>query len=501
MAYFWLQPAALLCRPFKRLVKGRIIDPRSLQTRLTVGVVLTSLIGVGVVTVWVSWRTQEIMLDSHRQRAALVAERLQEDVRYYSKTMPSQAALVKVVDHRSTGDLAIWVDSPEGERLAQSETLTMGSWQTSGVSEALLSTPMPMGTDIISVQGWRLAVCSTSLELAGRPPATLYIANDITAAYQGLQRLLRMLLLTSLGLISLLAMAFALYIRRTLSPIRQLNRLAGQVTADTLDQPLTLAVAPTELQELVRTYNLMLARLDKAWGQQKRLVNDVSHELRTPLSLVQGYLESTLHRGHNLTEPQREGLEIAAAEARRTTRLLTQMLDLARLNNGQETLFLEPAQLEDIVHRAVVALTTTSPQAGDRLQVAIEAPAVARVDAQKLSLALAELIDNALRYSDPQQPVQIALSTQAPWATIQVKDQGIGIPDACQENIFDPFYRVDAARSRCSGGTGLGLTLTRSLVEAMGGQVSVQSQPGQGSVFTLHLPIQPHPSTHPPTHP
>jgi signal transduction histidine kinase len=264
---------------------------------------------------------------------------------------------------------------------------------------------------------------------------------------------------------------------------------------------LTLAVAPTELQELVRTYNLMLARLDKAWGQQKRLVNDVSHELRTPLSLVQGYLESTLRRGHNLTEPQREGLEIAAAEARRTTRLLTQMLDLARLNNGQETLFLEPAQLEDIVHRAVVALTTTSPQAGDRLQVAIEAPAVARVDAQKLSLALAELIDNALRYSDPQQPVQIALSTQAPWATIQVKDQGIGIPDACQENIFDPFYRVDAARSRCSGGTGLGLTLTRSLVEAMGGQVSVQSQPGQGSVFTLHLPIQPHPSTHPPTHP
>lgn len=493
MAYFWLQPVAPLFRsfrrPFRRLFKGRIIDPRSLQTRLTVGVVLTSLIGVGVVTVWVSWRTQEIMLDSHRQRAALVAERLQEDVRYYSKTMSSQTALVKVVDHRSTGDLAIWVDSPEGDRLAQSETLTMGSWQTSGVSEALLSTPMPMGTDTISVRGWRLAVCATSLELAGQPPATLYIANDITAAYQGLQRLLRMLLLTSLGLISLLAMAFALYIRRILSPIRQLNRLAGQVTADTLDQPLTLAVAPTELQELVRTYNLMLARLDKAWGQQKRLVNDVSHELRTPLSLVQGYLESTLRRGHNLTAPQREGLEIAAAEARRTTRLLSQMLDLARLNNGQETLFLEPAELEDIVHRAVVAVTTTNPQAGDRLRVAIDAPAVARVDAQKLSLALVELIDNALRYGDPHQPVQIDLSTQANWATIQVKDQGIGIPNACQEDIFDPFYRVDTARSRCSGGTGLGLTLTRSLVEAMGGQVSVQSQPGQGSVFTLHLPI------------
>ncbi|WP_071527202.1 sensor histidine kinase [Nodosilinea nodulosa] len=485
MAHFWLQPIT----PFRHLLRGHRVDPGSLQTRLTAGVVLASLVGVGALSAWMGWRMQEIMLNSHRQGTALIADRLQEDVRYYSDTMTPQEALDRVVDYRATGDLAIWVVTSTGDRLAQSETLTMGSWQTSGVSEALLSTPLPMGVKILPVQGWRLVVCASPLNLAGLPPATLYIADDITAEYQGLQRLMRMLLITSLLLISLLSVAFALYIRRTLSPIRQLNRLAGQVTADTLDQSLNLAAAPTELQELVRSYNLMLARLSKAWGQQKRLVNDISHELRTPLSLVQGYLESTLRRGQNLSEAQREGLEIAAAEASRTTRLLTEILDLARLNNGQGRLNLEPTDLEDVIHMAVAIAIDTQGCPAARVRVNACAPTVVQVDRQKLCSALIELLNNALRYGDPQQPVQVSLTTETGWATIQVQDQGAGIPAPCQGDIFEPFYRVDAARSRTSGGTGLGLTLVRSLVEAMAGQVTVQSQPNCGSVFTLRIPI------------
>jgi signal transduction histidine kinase len=433
---------------------------------------------------------QTIALNSHRQRTALVADRLQEDVRYYSTMMPAQEALTKVIDYRATGDLAIWVDGATGDRLAQSATLTMGSWQTAGVSNALVDTPIAMGIEIMPIADWRLVVCAEPLEIAGLPAATLYIANDITADYQGLQRLVRMLLLTGLGLNTLLAAAFALYIRRALSPIRQLNRLAGQVTADTLNQPLNLEAAPTELQELVRTYNLMLARLAKAWEQQKRLVNDVSHELRTPLSLVQGYLESTLRRGQNLTAAQREGLEIAATEADRTTRLLSEILDLARLSNGQRELKLEPADLSEIIREAVAVATqnqTDAPQA----QITVVAPAsvVAPVDRQKLHSILVELVDNALRHGHPQQPVQVSLSTQGGWATVQVQDYGAGIPFHCQDDIFDPFYRVDEARSRLSGGSGLGLTLVRSLIEAMGGSVTVESQPNQGSLFTLRFPI------------
>jgi signal transduction histidine kinase len=458
----------------------------SLQTRLTAGAVLTSLVGIGAVATWVGWRMQQIVLDSHRQRTTLVADRLREDVRYYSATMPAAEALDRVVNYRTAGDLAIWVETDAGDRLAESATLTMGSWQTSGVSAALLSQPMPMGTDFLSVQDWRLAVCATELNVAGLPPATLYIANDITADYLGLRRLQRLLLLASLGLTTLLAAAFALYIRRALSPMRQLNRLASQVTADTLDRPLNLESAPTELQELVRTYNMMLARLAKSWGQQKRLVNDISHELRTPLSLVQGYLESTLRRGHNLTPAQRQGLEIAAAEATRTTRLLTEILDLARLDNGQGVLQVEPTDLRDVAYEAIAL---AAAQADARVQVRDCEPVVALADRQKLRTALVELIDNALRYSDRQQPVAIALTQANGWATIQVQDQGPGIPAHCQEEVFAPFYRVDEARSRDSGGTGLGLTLVRSLLTAMGGTVAVASRPPHGTTFTLRLPL------------
>ncbi|MEA5450146.1 HAMP domain-containing sensor histidine kinase [Leptolyngbya sp. CCNP1308] len=494
MAYFWLHPIA----PFRHLLRRRKIDPGSLQTRLTAGVVLTSLVGVGALSSWMGWRMQQIMLDSYRQGTALIADRLQEDVRYYSAMMPPQAALDRVIDHRATGDLAIWVETLEGDsrsdpsrnRLAQSDVLTMGSWQTSGVSEALMGMAIPPGTKIVAVQGWQLVVCASPLEVAGLPPATLYLADDITADYGGMQRLLHMLLLTSLVLIILLSAAFAFYIRRTLSSIRQLNRLASQVTVDTLDQPLNLEAAPTELQELVRTYNLMLARLSKAWGQQKRLVNDVSHELRTPLSLVQGYLESILRRGQNLTAAQREGLEIAAAEASRTTRLLSEILDLARLGNGQGVLNLEPADLGDIVREAVALATQGQPKFSPvPVKVVASAAVVALVDRQKLRTALVELLDNALRYGNPHRPVEISLMCQGQWATVQVQDYGAGIPTDCQGDIFDPFYRVDEARSRSSGGTGLGLTLVRSLVEAMGGHVTLQSQPNQGTCFTLHLPL------------
>ncbi len=483
MANFRLPSIAPLLRPLRRWR----VDPASMQTRLTAGVVLTSLVGVGSMTTWMGWRMQQVMLYSHRQQAALVADRLQEDVRYYSQTMPAQEALTKVIDHRTMGDLAIWVETPTGDRLAESDTLTMGSWQTSGVSQALLNTPMPMGVDILPMAGWHLVVCASPLEVAGLPAATLYIANDITTDFQGLQRLIRLLLLTSLLLTSLLATAFALYIRRTLSPIRQLNLLASQVTAETLDRPLNLESAPTEVQELVRTYNMMLARLAKAWGQQKRLVNDVSHELRTPLSLVQGYLESTLRRGHNLTDAQREGLEIAAAEADRTTRLLTEILDLARLDNGQSILCLEEAELQDVMYEAV-ALATAQIGAETQIKVVECRPVVAKVDRKKLRTVLVELLDNALRYGDPHQPVQVSLGSVPGWAIIQVQDHGVGIPAHCQDDIFAPFYRVDEARSRCSGGTGLGLTLVRSLMVAMGGQVTVQSQPNQGSRFTLRIP-------------
>ncbi|MGB5973936.1 MAG: sensor histidine kinase, partial [Nodosilinea sp.] len=176
-------------------------------------------------------------------------------------------------------------------------------------------------------------------------------------------------------------------------------------------------------------------------------------------------------------------------EASRTTRLLSEILDLARLDNGQGAIALEHTDLQDIIHTAAAIATAAQPYSKARVKVKAWAQVIAKTDRQKLCTALVELIDNALCYGDPQQPVQVSLTTQGGWATIQVQDYGAGIPACCQSDIFEPFYRVDEARSRTSGGTGLGLTLVRSLVEALAGQITLQSQPGCGSVFTLRIPI------------
>ncbi len=486
MANFW--PKTIITQARSKLA------PNSLQARLTTGVVLASLLGIGSMAAWMGWRMQQILLDSHRQRTALVADRFEEDVQYYSTMMPPEEALQKVIDHRTSGDLAIWIKDADGALIAKSEILDMGSWQNAGISSVLLQNPIPRGLSLLPVGDWHLVVCSQAFTVDAWPHSTLYIADDITADYESMEQLIRTLLLTTLVIVTLLAVACALYIRRALKPIRQLNQNASEVTADTLaQQQLDPAPAPRELQELVRTYNLMLRRLSTAWDQQKRFVNDMSHELRTPLCVVQGYLDSTLRRGSNLTSPQREGLAVAAAETNRTVRLLEQLLELARLDSGQMPLNLAPADLEEVAREAIsMAEADYLPSFSAVSRITLtptDKPLIATVDEGNLRLVLIELLDNALRYSIPASPIAVKLIRRGGWAMIQVEDQGPGIPSSCQQNIFDPFYRVDENRSRSTGGTGLGLTLVRSMVEAMAGEIDVQSTPDQGSVFTIRLPL------------
>ncbi len=470
------------------------LAPNSMQTRLTVGVVMAALMGIGSMATWMGWRMQQILLDSHRQRTALVADRFAEDVRYYTMMMPPEEALQKIIDHRSSGDLAIWIKDSSGNLIAESETLNMGSWQNAGITPVLLNHAKPQGFFIFPVKDWYLIVCAQPLNLAAWPDSTLYVADDITADHQSMERMLRTLLLTTLLVVAVLAVAVAFYIRRALRPIRQLNRNASAVTADTLVQhQLDPAPAPQELKELVRTYNLMLRRLSTAWDQQKQFVNDMSHELRTPLSVVQGYLESTLRRGQNLTPPQREGLEVAATETNRTVLLLEQLLQLARLDSGQMPLNLVPLDLEIALKEAISMAEAdylTSVTTPSRITLEPCAPGlIAKGDEDKLRTAVVELLDNALRYSPPDSPITVRLRHGQEWAIIQVQDQGPGISAADQPHIFNPFYRIDDNRCRSTGGTGLGLTLVRSMVEAMAGQVSVQSQPSEGSIFTIRLPL------------
>ncbi len=465
-----------------------VVDPNSIQFRLTVGMVLASVIGIGGLTGWVNWRMRELLVENHKKNALAIATRLSEDVDLYERTAMAPQALSMAIDYREQPDVAIWVLAPDGNILAKSDTLGMGSWQVNGFSDALMTVAhnSANGLDVMNLQDRHLVTCSSPLTVGGEQIGTLYVVDDITEDQNSLHAITRALALSSLLAIGVGAIATSLYINRSMRPIRKMSRLAGNISASNLaSTQLEFDRAPTEVQELAQTCNMMISRLSAAWDQQRRFVSDVSHELRTPLTLVHGYLQSTLRRSDNLSVPQREGLEIAAEEADRTIKLLQELLDLARADGGHMRFHMECEPLDTVVKEVL----EMSQYASDRTVANLE-PVMAWTDRNRLKQVLINLVDNAMKYSADDQPVEVSLKKLGDRASIEVKDRGRGIPLADLTKIFDPFFRVDEDRSRATGGTGLGLSIVKTLVEGMNGTLKVQSKLGEGSVFAVSLPLK-----------
>ena len=464
-----------------------VVDPNSIQFRLTVGMILASTLGISGFTGWINLRMRQILVESHKDNALMIADRLEQDAGLYEESMIVKEAVYMAIDYREQPDIAIWVESADGTLLAESNTLSMGSWQVNGFAKKLMTEVANRpGLEVFELQNRHLVTCSSQLKIDDQVIGQLYVVDDITEDHESLNRITRTLALSSLLAICVGAIATSLYIRRSLHPIRKMSRLAGDISANNLaDTRLEFDKAPTEVQELAQTCNMMISRLSAAWDQQRRFVSDVSHELRTPLTLVHGYLQSTLRRSSNLTDPQKEGLEIAASEADRTIRLLQDLLDLARADGGHMRFNIEREPLQEVVKEVLETCNYVS----GRIQPELT-PVTALADRSRLKQVLINLIDNALKYSPDDRPIIVKLKPVGNYAYIEIKDKGRGIPLSDLTKIFDPFFRVDEDRSRATGGTGLGLSIVKTLVEGMNGTLKVQSKLGEGSVFTVALPIE-----------
>lgn len=464
-----------------------LLDVNSIRFRLTAGVVLVSTVTIGGVAIWLNWQLQQTLLASQQAAVAELSQRFKEDVGLYEDTMPTQAAVQKVIDHRAIGDTAIWVRTPDNTAFAQSETLSMGSWQAAGLTDVLQRLSPDPRLGLMTVGDRSLALCVSPLTIAGETLGTLYVVADITQERRTYLAMTRSLMMISGSAIVILAGLIAVYVGRSLQPVKSLSQQVMGVTAESLNATrLELDKTPTEVKELAHALDHTLERLAQSWEQQRRLVGDVSHELRTPLTLVQGYLQSTLRRCQTLTTVQRDGLETAASETDRTIQILNDLLVLARARMGHLQICAERLDLKQVVLDAVM----TADPPGDRIEVDIKvAPLWIRGDTNALRQVLLNLMANALNYSPADTTVLVNVFQQANRAVIQICDRGRGIPLADQAEIFQPFYRVEVDRSRATGGTGLGLAIVKTLLTQMRGSVNVQSSPGAGSTFTIQLPL------------
>jgi signal transduction histidine kinase len=462
----------------------RALDFRSLNLRIALEVAVLTTLGLGSVAAWTGWKMQQILIASHTQNVSYVADRFPRDVELFSDMLPLDAGLKKTIANVVTPGTLIWVKGTNGQLLAESTGFGPGA----PPSQALMNlAEMPLQPQIYQLGPRYWVLYGGDIAIKGQPIGRVYIAQDVTSDQQQLnaanQSLIGIFLLVIVIQLSLVLVR----IRQLLLPLESMSQMAGAISAEDLSQArLQVSDAPSEVKELVQAFNLLLGRLADAWEKQRQFVSDVSHELRTPLTIVQGYLQSLLRRSTNLTDVQREALETATSETERTVRLLQNLLDLARSENGSLQTRLGPVALDPLLREVAGAAQRGSQRS---VQVVAEAAVQGIADRDQLKQVLINLIDNAIKYSAPDRPVILKLTQTDSHAQIQVCDMGLGIALQDQGRVFDRFYRVDGARS--PGGYGLGLAITKSLVEGMGGQISLQSILNEGSTFTIVLPISP----------
>ncbi len=295
-------------------------------------------------------------------------------------------------------------------------------------------------------------------------------------------------LLQAGALAMVLSGVLALLISRSIVlPLQQLIAATQALAEGDLGARAPEDRGPLEIRQLARTFNTMGARLQATQEAERAFLANVAHDLRTPLTSIQGFAQALLDGTAASEESRQQAAQAIYEEARRLERLTTALLDLARLEAGamqMEKLLLDLGKLAE---RRTERFRPRAEQAGLSLRCTHPStPLLVIGDENRLAQAIDNLLDNALRYTPPGGSVVVRLEATPTEILLTVADTGDGIPPEAIPHLFERFYRADPARG--GAGAGLGLAIVQQIVRAHGGRISVESRPGQGSRFTLHLP-------------
>jgi two-component system OmpR family sensor kinase len=292
----------------------------------------------------------------------------------------------------------------------------------------------------------------------------------------------------AVALLAAVGLAGSAVTRRVFGAIDGIAQQARRIGEANLDERLPHPGTDDEMGHLVDTLNEMLERLEGTFDTQRRFTADASHELRSPLSRLRTEIEITLRRPRDVPDYVAT-LRSCLEEVERLTMLVEELLMLARLDAGEERGPVEPVALNVLAEDAV---RRTGASARDR-QVEIVLDIVTRVAARvapaPASLVLANLLDNAIKFSPPGGKVTVRVAADGDDAVMSVADEGPGIADADLPFLFDRFYRGASARAGTIAGVGLGLALSQAIVRAYGGRITAANGPVRGALLTVSLPL------------
>jgi signal transduction histidine kinase len=448
----------------------------SLRFRLIVAFALVILVAVGAVYLFASQTAGgEIRRFGERIEQARFSRVGFELFRHYHQQGDWEGVQPYVEQWGSLYGQRIIVTDSSGVVVADSEGELMGQQYHAETPGRPLSPPPP------------LPMLGT---MEGESAGTLYINPDPSASFpspRSLSRAIgRFLIWGALAAVAIAVLLTFFLSRRMLAPVKALVVAARRLGQGDFSHRVEFKDRG-EMGELAQAFNSMASDLERTEQLRRNMVADAAHELRTPLSNIRGYIEA-IHDG--LKQPDAETIGALDQDVALLTRLVDDLQELSMADAGELKLNCQPEEIASLISQTVASVRSQAEKKG--ISVSADLPGglpPVDVDRNRINQALRNLLENAVAHTAEGGAVAVTAGQQGDYLEVAVDDTGEGIPAEDLPNIFERFYRVDKSRTRATGGSGLGLTIAKRLVEAHGGTIEVQSEEGKGSRFGFTVPV------------
>ena len=314
---------------------------------------------------------------------------------------------------------------------------------------------------------------------------TFQAADSLDETYELMGSFRKIVLLAFPAVFIICGIGVFLITSWALKSLKSFTVKVGQITEENLSQRLEERGVAAELKPLATSFNTMLSRLEESFSKQKQFLSDASHELRTPTSIIKSFCDVTLNRERSAAD-YRESIKKIGDTVNRMCDIINRILVISRMDN--KTIQFKPVKIDlmDLMKDVKKLIEPSAANKGITLNLEGKG-VVVKGDREGLTEVFTNIVENAIKYNRPSGEVNIGVNEYMGQAVVTVEDTGMGIPAGEMDKIFDRFYRVDASRG-LTVGSGLGLSIVRTIVEAHGGKVEVKSEVGKGSTFIVSMP-------------
>ncbi len=418
-----------------------------------------------------------------------VDDHLHSEIQLIAGLLDVEEGLVEVeLAEAETGEYALplsghyyQVMTDDGKILARSPSLSI-------VDAALPPVRPADGPTYVTVTGPGKEPLRLLSEVFAFASGTVIIqaGESLEEAHVLLRSFRNIILMTFPAFFILSAIGISIITRFSLKRLDQFSAKVERISEKSLGDRLEEDGVESELRPLARSFNRMMNRIEESFARQRRFLSDASHDLRTPTTLIKSYCDVTLRKARR-PEEYVQTLERISRTSERMTGIINRILEVSRLEEQALSLKMERINLLEMLDDIIRSF---EGEAGKkRLKTSLQGEAVVITgDRERLAEVFTNIIDNAVKYNREGGHVDLSVGRIGSEAVVTVADTGMGMTGGEMERIFDRLYRADESRGVVEG-TGLGLTIARTLVEAHGGRIEVSSEPGKGSTFTVRLPL------------